>query len=290
MIIVCIDKIIVTSKLRVTRFRVPHSEVELQTQFKPFTAAHWGSNINQYVDWIVGGAFVKSSRSFYAPHLVQSVLLHLFKHIWGDNAHWISKNNITAAVVPWEPRGKNKWQISRICEFRVMMEIMTGLLGYNSSSTLRSRADEYVKTLATLGVWLHHSPCSLGCRTNNTLADRSLSLTKKSFFLITSFTTVPPQDRYLQPTLNTNVFLNVMYHQIKGAKLASAFLFIGTAGPTWASNKFMLRNHCFSLSSVSFKFWIFQIFTGIFWLLIHPCSGTDIMHFNNIAQNSSISW
>ena len=26
--------------------------------------------------------------------------------------------------------------------------------------------------------WLHHSPCSLGCRTNNTLEVRSLSLIK----------------------------------------------------------------------------------------------------------------
>ena len=66
-------------------------------------------------------------------------------------------------------------KISRICEFRVIMGIMTGLLGCYSSSTLGSRANDYVKTLATLGFWLHHSPCSLGCWTNNTLAARSLS-------------------------------------------------------------------------------------------------------------------
>ena len=40
---------------------------------------------------------------------------------------------------------------------------------------LGSRANDYVKTLATLGFWLHHSLCSLGCWTNNTLAARSLS-------------------------------------------------------------------------------------------------------------------
>ena len=40
---------------------------------------------------------------------------------------------------------------------------------------LGSRANDYVKTLTTLGFWLHHSPCSLGCWTNNTLAARSLS-------------------------------------------------------------------------------------------------------------------
>ena len=66
-------------------------------------------------------------------------------------------------------------KISQICEFRVIMGIMTGLLGCCSSSTRGSRANDYVKTLATLGFWLHHSPCSLGCWTNNTLAARSLS-------------------------------------------------------------------------------------------------------------------
>ena len=58
-------------------------------------------------------------------------------------------------------------KIARICEFRVIMGIMTGLLGCCSSSTLGSRANDYV--------WLHHSPCSLGCWTNNTRAARSLS-------------------------------------------------------------------------------------------------------------------
>ena len=55
-------------------------------------------------------------------------------------------------------------KISQICEFRVIMGIMTGLLGCCSSSTLGIRAkDDYVKTLARLGFWLHHSSCSLGC-------------------------------------------------------------------------------------------------------------------------------
>ena len=38
-------------------------------------------------------------------------------------------------------------KISRICEFRVIMGIMTGLLGCCSSSTLGSRADDCVATL-----------------------------------------------------------------------------------------------------------------------------------------------
>ena len=73
-------------------------------------------------------------------------------------------------------------KISRICEFRVIMGIMTGLLGCCLSSTPGSRANDYVKTLATLGFWLHHSPCSLGCWTNNTLAARSLSPKQQKIF------------------------------------------------------------------------------------------------------------
>ena len=53
-------------------------------------------------------------------------------------------------------------KISRIWEFRIIMGKITGLLGCCSSSTRGSRANDYVKTLATLGFWLHHSPCSLG--------------------------------------------------------------------------------------------------------------------------------
>ena len=56
-------------------------------------------------------------------------------------------------------------KIWRICEFRVIMVIMTILLWCCSSSTLGSRANDYVKTLA---IWLHHSPYS-------SLATQSLS-------------------------------------------------------------------------------------------------------------------
>ena len=79
---------------------VPHSEVKLQTEFKSFTAAHSGSNKNQHTDWTLGGTCIKSSRSVYAPHLVQSVRLLLFKCRWGDNAHWIFKNKMAATAVP----------------------------------------------------------------------------------------------------------------------------------------------------------------------------------------------
>ena len=121
---------------------VPHSEVELQTEFKSFTAAHLGSNTNQHTAWTLGGTCIKSSRLVYAPHLVQSVRLHLFKYRGGDNAHWISKNKMAAMAVQWELCG-------------VIMGIMTGLLWCCSSSTLGSRANDYIKTLATLLLWLH---------------------------------------------------------------------------------------------------------------------------------------
>ena len=117
-------------------------------------------------------------------HLIQQVSLcpsfstiraiALFKCRGGDNAHWISKNKMAATGDQWELCGTN-FRENIAWEFRVIMGMMTGLLGCCSSSTLGSRANENVKTLATLRFWLHHSPCSLGCWTNNTLAARSLS-------------------------------------------------------------------------------------------------------------------
>ena len=86
---------------------VPHSEVELQTELKSFTTAHLGSNTNQHTDWTLGGTCIKSSRSVYAPHLVQSVWLLLFKYIGGDNAHWISKNKMAVTAVQRELCGTN---------------------------------------------------------------------------------------------------------------------------------------------------------------------------------------
>ena len=109
------------------------------------------------------------------PPLVQSVRLLSFKYrgvamlIGFPRTRWPRLRFSESYAV------RISVKISRICEFRVIMGIMTGLLGCCSSSTLGSRANDYVKTLATLGFWLHHSPCSLGCWTNNTLAARSLS-------------------------------------------------------------------------------------------------------------------
>ena len=120
-----------------------------QTEFTSFRAAHLGSNKNQDM---VEGISIQSSRSVYAPHLIQSMRLCLFKCIRGDNAH-----KMIAAAVQWELRGTNIRDVSRICKIRLIMGIMSGLLGCCSSSTFGSRANDYVKSLATLGFWLHHS-------------------------------------------------------------------------------------------------------------------------------------
>ena len=61
--------------------RSAHSEVELQTEFESFTAFHLGSNTNQLIDWAVGGTCIISSRSVYAPHLVQFLRMNLFKYV-----------------------------------------------------------------------------------------------------------------------------------------------------------------------------------------------------------------
>ena len=91
----------------------PHSEVELQTQFKSFIAAHLGSNTNQHTNWTIGGTCIESSGSVNAPHLVRSVRQHLLKYRGGDKARGTSKNRMTATVVsvralwfefPWKYR------------------------------------------------------------------------------------------------------------------------------------------------------------------------------------------
>ena len=121
---------------------VPHSEVELQTELKSFTTAHLGSNTNQHTDWTLGGTCIKSSRSVYAPHLVQSVRLLLFKYIGGDNAHWISKNKMAVTAVQRELCGTNFCENIANLWVSCYNGIMTGLLGCCSSSTLGSRAND----------------------------------------------------------------------------------------------------------------------------------------------------
>ena len=145
------------------------------------------------MNWTVGGTCIESSRSVYAPHLVQSVRWHLFRYRGGDNASWISRNKMAAVASQWESyAAQMSVKISRIYEFRVIMRIMTGLLWCCSSINFGGRANDYAQTL-TLGFWLHHSPCSPGCWTNNTLAARSLS---------------PKQDIHQEPISLTQINLN----------------------------------------------------------------------------------
>ena len=89
------------------RTGVLHSEVELQIEFKSFTAVRLGSNTNQHMDWTLEGTYIKSSSSVYATHLEQSVRLLLLKYRGGDNAHWIFQNKTAATAVQWELCGTN---------------------------------------------------------------------------------------------------------------------------------------------------------------------------------------
>ena len=94
-----LSRIIVSPQLRIASFGVPHREVELQTEFNTFTATHLESNWHQHMDWTVAGTCIKSSRSVYAPQLEQPVRLQSFKYRGGDNAQWISKNNMVTTAV-----------------------------------------------------------------------------------------------------------------------------------------------------------------------------------------------
>ena len=122
---------------------VLHNEVEIRTEFKSFTVI--------YCDFF------------------------LFKYRGGDNVHWISKNKMAATAVQWELCGTN---------FRENTENLwvSCYNGNNDRSARvlfvqhpREQGEWLHQTLATLVFWLHHSPCSLGCWTSNTLAARSLS-------------------------------------------------------------------------------------------------------------------
>ena len=132
-----------------------------------------GSRANDYVKNLTCITCIKSSMSVYAPHLVQSVRLHLSKYrgvtmLTGfPRTRWPRRRLSESYAV------RISVKTSRIWEFRVIWEQWP--VGCCSYSTLGSRANDYVKNLTTLGFWLHHSPWSLGCWTNNTLAAWSLS-------------------------------------------------------------------------------------------------------------------
>ena len=113
-----------------------------------YTAAHLGSNTNQHTDWTLGGTCIKSSRSVYAPHLVQSMRLHLFKYRGDDNAHWISKNKMAATVVQWELCGAN---------FRENIANLW-VSCYNGNDD-RSARVLFVQHPREQGEWLRQNPC-----------------------------------------------------------------------------------------------------------------------------------
>ena len=115
------------------------------------------------------------------PHRVQSVRLLLFKGGGGgggDNARWISMNKMAATAVQWELCGTN---------FREnIANLWVSCFNGNND---RSARVLFVQHPREQGEWLRqnpryarvltasfdHSPCSLGCWTNNTLAAWSSS-------------------------------------------------------------------------------------------------------------------
>ena len=125
---------------------VPHNKVEFQVIYL-FTAAHLGSNTNQHTDWTVGGTCIKSSRSAYALHSVQSVRLHLFMYRGGDNAHWISKNKMATMAVQWEQCGTN---------FRENMANLS-VSCYNGNNDRSSRV-LFAQHPQEQGEWLRQNP------------------------------------------------------------------------------------------------------------------------------------
>ena len=90
----------------------------------------------------------------------------------GDNAHWISKNKLAATAVQWEICGTNSREnIANL-----------GVACYNGNNDRSTRVlfvqhpREQGESLRQNPRYaLHHSPCSLGCWTNNTLAARPAS-------------------------------------------------------------------------------------------------------------------
>ena len=154
---------------------VPHCEVELQTEFKSFTADHLESNTNQHRDWTLGGTCIEYNMSVYVPHSVQSVRLH-----------YLSTEGVTMLTgfprTRWPRRRFSESyavqisvKISRICEFRVIMGIMTGLLWCCSSSTSGAGGMITSKPSLRLSFDCIIRPAPSGAGTINTLADRSLS-------------------------------------------------------------------------------------------------------------------
>ena len=132
-----------------------------------FMATHWDQTQACYI-WIES-MDIKPSRSVYVPNSIPSVQLHLRRE-WQSSIDFQEQDGRNARIS--ESRAAQfSLEISRICEFRVIMGIMTGLLGRCLWSTFGLRANDHVKTLTSLGLWLHHSPWALRCLTNNAHAD-----------------------------------------------------------------------------------------------------------------------
>ena len=86
---------------------VPHSEVELQTEFKSFTAAHFGIKHKPTQGLNTRRHMHQIQQVSLCPLFSTIRAIVFFNYRWGDNAHWISKNKMDATVVQWELCGTN---------------------------------------------------------------------------------------------------------------------------------------------------------------------------------------
>ena len=127
-----------------------------------FTATHLGSNTSQYMDWVVGGTcqillIILCTWFSIIRVIVLFQILGVGEQFSLDIQEQAGCDGGSVRAMRHDFPSK----YSEICKFLVIMWIMTGLLGRCLFDALR--------------FWLHRSPYSLRCWTNNTLATRSLS-------------------------------------------------------------------------------------------------------------------
>ena len=177
------------------------------------------------------------------------------------------------------------------------MGIMTGLLGCCSSSTLGSRANDYVKTL-TLGFWLHHLPCSLGCWTNNTLAAQSLSpkyslgLLQIALYIFWTFLVCGLALTLRQTTNSTRSY--TVHQTPVNAKLLIANCSNGICSNSW--NDYIvifMVNYIVILRKILYAYWnVVLVFVVVVYLNFHnPVAHKDkgLITLRDVCTHSGIT-
>ena len=87
---------------------VPRSEVELQTEFAAVICSSlFGTNHKPTHGLNTWRHMHQIQQVSLCPSFSTILAIHLFKYIEGDNAHWISRNEMAATAVQWELCGTN---------------------------------------------------------------------------------------------------------------------------------------------------------------------------------------